>query len=226
MEEPRFPAYGEFALIYERSVDPQGLAPAAWRPTLPLSERESTWLQWRSETISIINRTLWPSWDTASNNWHAADESQMLGLTLADFDLFERLEATKILDTFPQTSTSAASIPSHRQYFTDEDTAKLGERYFFYDHTLPATQLDKLPSDLRAGLKDKAGSVSIQFKQIIQRPRAYQVAKLLGRPHTFELAITSMTSSMTSGHCFQGCFIAASIYEAWLTRGYIRTARK
>ncbi|KSV76025.1 hypothetical protein N185_16385 [Sinorhizobium sp. GW3] len=218
--EIKFPAYGEFATVYQNSVNPQALAPAAWRPNLPQAERESSWKQWRSETLAIINSTLWPQWDENSHDWLNGDYDKMLALTLADFEQFARLHAAGVFDAAPKTPVSAASIPTHRQYFVDEDTGKLGERYYFYDHSLPSAQLEKLPTDLRAGLKDKAGSVSIQFKQFVQRPRAYQVAKLLGRPHNFELAATSMTSSMTSGHCFQGCLAAACIYEAWIARGF------
>lgn len=223
MAEVRFPPYGAFAAVYENSVDASALAPPAWSPQLPLAEREATWTRWRDETVEIITKTLWPKWNPADQDWLNGDASHMLALTLADFDLFGQINSLGLLETMPQTSVSAASIPSHRQYFLDEDTGKLGDRYYFYDHTLPASQLEMLPGDLRAGLKEKAGSVSIQFKQLIQRPRAYQVAKILGRAHKFELAATSMTSSMTSGHCFQGCFLAASIYEAWLNRGFAPT---
>ncbi|MBD2055325.1 hypothetical protein H6F88_04675 [Oculatella sp. FACHB-28] len=218
-----YPPYGQFARIYKESVDPASLAPNAWRPALPQFEREQTWLEWRNETIKLINETLWPQWDQTASAWFNPDHNRMHALTTADFELFSTIDGPAVLDQRPDTPVAAASIPTHRQYFVDEDTAKLGDRYFFYDVTLPSQQLDKLPSDLRQALKDKAGSVSIQIKQLLQRPRAYQVAKLIGQEHRFELAATSMTSSMSSGHCFQGCLAAAGIYEAWLQRGYAPT---
>lgn len=218
-----FPPYGEFARIYRDSVDPVALAPNAWRPSLPRDEREQTWFEWRTETISLINDTLWPQWSGSVNTWVNPNAAAMEKLTHADFDLFDELNKLDVLDKQPSSPVSAASIPTHRQYFIDEDTAKLGERYYFYDTTLPSSQLDKFLPDLRAALKEKAGSVSIQFKQLLQRPRAYQVAKMLGREHRFELAATSMTSSMSSGHCFQGCLVAVGVYEAWLLRGFVPT---
>lgn len=221
-----FPPYGQFARIYRESVDPHVLAPIAWRPILPTEEREATWIQWRTDTVELINVTLWPQWDETSANWLNGDAAKMQAITLADFELFAKIQNSGILDRQPVSPIAAMSIPSHRQYFVDEDTGKLGERYYFYDTKLPTAQLEKIIPDLRQTLKDKAGSVSIQIKQMLQRPRAYQVAKLFGQEHRFELAATSMTSSMSSGHCFQGCLVSAGIYEAWLTRGYTPTAEQ
>lgn len=219
-----FPPYGEFARVYRESVDPTSLAPIAWRQGLSKSERESTWLEWRNETVKLISETLWPQWSETQKNWINPDNAAMEALTLADFDLFGELGKSGVFDSQPISPVAAASIPTHRQYFVDEDSAKLGERFYFYDTTLPAAQLEMILPDLRTALKDKAGSVSIQIKQLLQRPRAYQVAKILGRDHKFELAITSMTSSMSSGHCFQGCLIAVGIYDAWIQRGYVPTS--
>lgn len=221
-----FPPYGEFARIYRESVDPTTLAPSAWRPALSKPERERTWLDWRDETVGLINATLWPQWDTSASAWMNPNPAAMEALTLSDFSMFDETHKSGVLDAQPASPLAAASIPTHRQYFVDEDTAKLGDRYYFYDTTLPSSQLDKVSTDLRAALKEKAGSVSIQVKHLLQRPRAYQVAKVLGREHRLELAATSMTSSMSSGHCFQGCFVAVGIYEAWLQRGFTPTPQQ
>jgi hypothetical protein len=215
-----YPAYGQFARVYKDSVDVNSLAPEMWRPSVSKPEREASWMAWRDETVRIINETLWPSWDETTQSWRAANINQMDALTIADFELFSSINAVGMLDLQPSSPVAATAIPTHRQYFVDEDTAKLGERYNFYDTTLPTEQLEKIVPDLKFALKQKAGSVSIQIKTVLQRPRAYQVAKIMGREHKFELAVTSMTSSMSSGHCFQGCLAAAGIYEAWLSRGF------
>lgn len=221
-----FPPYGVFARIYRDSVDPNALAPVVWRPDLPTAEREKTWLDWRYQTVELITSTLWPMWDDASSTWKNGDSSKMMALTLADFGLFDMIHQDGVFDRQPVSPVAAASIPTHRQYFVDEDTSKLADRYHFYDTTLPSAQLEKVLPDLRRSLSEKTSSLSIQVKQLIQRPRAYQVAKMLNREHRFELALTSMTSSMSSGHCFQGCFISAGIYESWLLRGFHPTAEQ
>jgi PAP2 superfamily len=218
-----FPPYGEFARVYRESVNPTELAPNAWRPELAKPERERTWLEWRAETVRLITSTLWPQWSETHKNWLNPDFAAMESLTIADFDLFKELNASGVLDAQPTSPVAAASIPTHRQYFIDEDTAKLGDRYYFYDTTLPTAQLEKVLPDIRTALKEKTGSVSIQIKELLQRPRPYQVAKILGREHRFELATTSMTSSMSSGHCFQGCLVAVGIYETWIKRGFAPT---
>lgn len=221
-----FPPYGQFARIYVSSVDPNSLAPNHWRPDCPKVERESSFLDWRNETVRIINRVLWPSWDAAESSWIEPNIDRMKELTEADFEGFDTLNSEAALDGRPATPVSATSIPTHLQYFVDEDTSKLGARYFFYDPTLPASELERFVTDLGESLVEKAGSISIQVKTIIQRPRAYQVAKIMGRTHRFELAETSMTSSMSSGHCFQGCLAAAGVYSAWLQRGFTPTDKQ
>ncbi|WP_431113359.1 hypothetical protein [Variovorax paradoxus] len=88
-------------------------------------------MDWRTETVRLINQMLWPSWDEATGSWLQPDLARMQALTLADSDLFATSNAHGILDKSPSTPVVAASIPTHRQYFVDEGSGKLGERYFF-----------------------------------------------------------------------------------------------
>jgi hypothetical protein len=220
----QFPPYGQLSRFYLDMVVPGSLAPISWRPQLPPPERESTYLQWRRETVELINQVLWPAWDDASSSWRNGDHEKMLALTLADFQLYSKIEASRVFYRTPNSPVRAASIPSHHDYFEDEDTAQFGERYYFYDTTLPSDQLALVIPALKQTLENKAGSVSIQIKKLLQRPRAYQVAKLLGHKHKYEYAASSMTPSMSSGHCFEGCLIAAGIFEAWLSRSYNPTS--
>jgi hypothetical protein len=218
-----FPPYGRFSRLYQDGVKPKALAPTCWRPTLPVREREKSYLEWRQDTVALINQALWPMWDATAGTWLRGDSSKMMALTLADFELFSVLENAAVFDLQPESPVCAASIPSHRAFFLDEDSPRFGERYNFYDTTLPTRPLANLIPDLQFALKNMAGSVSIQIKQLLQRPRAYQVAEMLGREHKYEYAATSMTSSMSSGHCFEGCLIAAGICEKWLSCDYSPT---
>jgi hypothetical protein len=212
----QFPPYGRFAREYQDTVHAGSLAPPSWRPALAAVEREASFLEWRNETISLINDFLWPQWDVASSSWLNGNHSDMMTLTLADFKLFSEIEHSGVFYDQPVSPVGAASIPSHREYFEDEDTGQFANRYHFYDTTLPSGRLAKIVPDFKEILKKKTGSVSIQIKQLLQRPRAYQIAEMLGRGHKYELATTSMTSSMSSGHCFEGCLVAVGIFETWL----------
>lgn len=213
----QFPPYGDFALNYQKVVHPDSLAPPSWRPSLPAPEREATYLTWRTETVALINKVLWPQWDSVSSQWLNGDEGAMMALTLADFRLFAEIRRSEVFYDQPVSPVRAAAIPTHAEYFIDEDTGLFAERYSFYDTTLSRERLAKIIPDFKESLKTKAGSVSIQIKQLLQRPRAYQIAKLLGREHKYEFANTSMTSSMSSGHCLEGCLIAVGIFEQWLS---------
>jgi hypothetical protein len=220
-----FPPYGEFPTRYNDLINPAALAPPAWRPNS--TDRETTWGAWRDATLVIINQKLWPQWDSAQCDWISPDLPAMHALTNCDFDLLAQIQQSGLLNQKPATPVSAASIPSHKEFFVDEDTAKIGTRYFFYDTTLPGEQLQFFlngPTNFGDILRQKCGSASIQFKQKIQRPRAYQVAKLMGRAHRWENATTSLTASMSSGHCFEGCLLGAGIYERWLQTGFAPTA--
>src|SRR5579872_2736275 len=170
-----FPPYGQFSRMYEDAVTPGSLAPPAWRPNLPPLERESTFLKWRQDTVHLITHVLWPQWDASSHKWLNPDHHRMTDLTMADFDVYADIEKSQIFEKTPVSPVGAASIPTHREYFLDEDGAQFGARYYFYDSTLPSEQLSNFLPDLKSALKNKAGSISVQIKQLIQRPRAYQV---------------------------------------------------
>jgi hypothetical protein len=226
-----WPAYGALARAYADSITSAPLAPPAWKDGTDPASREATWLAWREKTLGYINADLWPRWDEASSEWVSPDIAKMQALTDADLALLKVLNNDKkLLDTRPTPPNAAVAIPLHRQFFLDEDgatgSAPLGTRYVTYDVTLPPEQVNKLPAGMIESLKAKCGSASLQFKSQLQRPRAYQVAKLLGVPHLWELAATSMSPSMSSGHCLQGCMMAAGVYEMWLSSGFAPDAKQ
>jgi hypothetical protein len=68
-----------------------------------------------------------------------------------------------------------------------------------------------VPAETVTALKDAIrksvvgfGPGPLRFKELFQRPRPYQAAYLLNRPYSFELARSSMTPSMLSGHGLTG----------------------
>jgi hypothetical protein len=225
MRDFQFPPYGEFDRGYIEGINPHVLFPLAWRPHLTLDQRKESWLHWRRETLRLINELLWPRWDTETCAWIDPNLDLMIRLTERDFTLFGEIAGDAILHKQPKTAVSSKATPSHFDFFQDEDSGALGVRYNYYDVTLPMAQLAavtnyKVVLDAKAG----SGSVSLQFKQQLQRPRAYQVAQLMGKRHFYERAATSTTPSMSSGHCFQACILMAGIYESWLSDGFTPTS--
>lgn len=218
----QWPPYGELARAYRESIEKTGLVPPDWSEGTEPQERERLWLAWRESVLAVINETLWPRWDESTQAWRNADSARMHALTEADFSLFQIInEEMRFLDRPPATPNAAAGIPPHRRFFLDEDgEGVLGERYLTYDTTLPLKYVTAIPQQLSQSLKAKTGSASLQFKSQLQRPRAYQVAKLLGKTHTWEVAATSMSPSMSSGHSLQGCMMAAGVFENWLQSGF------
>lgn len=146
MSSFEFPPYGEMDRGYIEGINPRALAPAAWRPNLSAEERETTWIEWRGETLRLINKTLWPQWDPEANTWIDPNFEAMRSLTERDFSLFHEQLADDILHSRPDTPVSSAAIPNHFDFFQDEDSGSLGVRYNYYDITLPVLQLNSISS--------------------------------------------------------------------------------
>lgn len=217
-----FPPYGALARAYQDSITSAPLPPPAWNQGSDVDSRDQTWRAWRERVLAVINAVLWPQWNEEAHQWVSPDLNRMTALTEADFSILTILnEENRLLDTRPTPRNAATAIPTHRQFFVDEDgTRPIGERYITYDVTLPAEHVSSMPSTMLIALKDKAGSTSLQFKSRLQRPRAYQIAKMMGRTHYWELAATSMSPSMSSGHSLQGCLMVGGVYEHWMESGF------
>lgn len=218
-----FYPYGNIARPYLESIDKNMLFPDNWFKNLSINERQSKWIDWRNETETIINKVLWPSWDYLKNEWISGDNQKMIELTKSDLVLLKEIHSLGILKNYPRTKVSSNSIPSHYEYFDDEDNSKLGINYSFYDTTLPRQLILTFAKDLVESLKSSIGSTSMQFKSLFQRPRAYQISRVFGTDFTFELAKTSMSPSMSSGHSLQGLLMCAGVYDKWLNNGYTPT---
>lgn len=217
----QFPPYGQFARVYNDSVLPGSLAPPNFRTDLAPPLRAAEWDRWFAETLTLLTSTLWPAWNRQANHWDGADEARMTALTLADLAIMPSLRGQ--LTARPTSTTATAWIPTHLDFFSDEDSGKLGERYASYDATLAPARAVAVAADVRNSIRDNTGSSSIQFKQRLVRPRPYQTALMFGSPLVLELAATSMTSSISSGHCLQGCVGVAGVYGLWLTQGSVST---
>lgn len=203
------------------------LVPPDWAPEAPEPERERSWRSWRTGAISTINDLLWPSWDADRRIWRNADVKRMQQLTDADFALFDRIIQTdKAMDERPTPPNPAADLPTHRALYLEEDGAQpFGARYERYDSTLDAERARAVAQQIKTALRSKVGSSGLQFKAELQRPRPYQMCVLLGyADFAHELAITSMTPSMSSGHSQQGCLAGAAVYEYWLKSGFTPSA--
>jgi membrane-associated phospholipid phosphatase len=201
-----FPAYGYFPIDHTLSDS----APTDWRS-------HTNWLVWRAETVALLNQLLWPSWDAVNQTWQSPNQAQMLALTMADLSLLRKIQLLNLLERQPQTPVSNPNIHPQITYFIDEDRGDFAENYAGYDTTLDVARLQFIQQNADRLWLPKLGDASLQFKYILQRPRPYQVAFLLGKQLTPRLAFTSMTGSLPSGHALEGCLVAMAVFDHWLT---------
>lgn len=191
---------------YEESIGGDGSPPRDWRGTEP-------WPQWRGKVVDLIAQALWPRYDRATG-WQGAATTRMLDLTRADFTLLQALRPVHQQQTPIGTGTTPHAVLMELEDdgdVTDDNGVVLKDRSL--DKTLrlyltgladPAA-VDHLAKTFIRGLYFKSGSVDLQLKRSFQRPRAYQMAYLMGEDwFTHNHAKSAVSPALISGHCFQG----------------------
>jgi len=180
--------------------------PPDWRPHPPLDS--PTYMQWREATIRQIATTLWPIYDADESAW---DSRAVADLFDADFSLLASLHSQLGLPIRGWFSTAV----THSDMFAEEDDGKIGfgHDYSRYDPTLVPLARDQFRSVLQAGYLNKVGTIPLQFKQVFQRPRPWQVAFIQGRStYQYRFAASADTPSLVSGHCLQGSLGVCNVF--------------
>jgi hypothetical protein len=176
--------------------------PAHWQ------DNEMPWRSWRSRVIDVIDGLLWPAYQRGGVRWISTEIHE---LHEADFALLAALH-----DFFPRAIEAACTTTvRHADFFDDEDQhgIALGRGYERYDPQLSHDARQQIPGIVLEALRDKAGTVSTQLKQVFQRPRPYQVALLQDRAEFRHVAATTAnTPSLISGHCFQGAMTGCNMF--------------
>lgn len=163
------------------------------------------WAKWLQDMATELAQVLWPRFDAANHAWLGAAGKTMLGLTEADLTLMAKLAAYLIA---PATLDAKPLDLTHLKAFEMEDEPRPSDpRYASLDSYVP-----KLAPEALEGLKNAIkqhlldlGPAPLRFKELMQRPRAYQVAFLLGvKDFRYQHARSAVSPSMISGHAMQG----------------------
>lgn len=197
---------------------------------LPLDvKRQESWDNFLEETMGIVNRTLWPKWDPTKGEWTSGGvtHKEMSFLTEADFEVLDRMPLKhRGLDFKPDLPSIDPACPVHRKFFEQEDDRNsnepVGFSYAMYDTSAPPEIKTNFAQWWSEGMRAKEGSptsVSMQFKVLLQRPRAFQIALLQKRlNYVHEFAFTGFTPAMSSGHALQGLIGTGGVMEQALAR--------
>jgi hypothetical protein len=197
----QFPPWGIMDENLLADIDPP--IPLDWELDNGQDPTYDQWIDWVKDLVNHIRTLIWPQTDLV-----------LPGLLKADFDLLHALHPSMGL---PINSALPTTV-QHYDFFAQEDDPNVafGKGYEAYDDTLPKHVMDNFTTVLTAGIADKVGSVDLQLKNRIQRPRAYQVALIQGRNHFRYLsAATANTPSMVSGHCLQGSIAGCTAFATW-----------
>ncbi len=202
--------------IEQRLLPPYGYVNAtyAWDnetrrvpDTFAIDGRAGTPREWRNFVEAITTELaefLWPKFDQSSQTWTGRADATKMALTVADLNLWREVLLPKLVE--PVGVSDPKKTVTHKSMFQDEDETKPGLPYPTLDFYLPKVPLETLTA-LKDAIKKSVvgfGPAPLRFKELFQRPRPYQAAFILNRPHSFELARSSMTPSMLSGHCLTG----------------------
>jgi hypothetical protein len=171
--------------------------PRDWRSLTGGVRNLANWRRWRNGVIADIAGLLWPIYQPGGSAWSG---QRIAHLFDADFRLFPRLHL--MLDK----PVIAGSAATHSDFFTEEDSGTIlfGSGYQRYDPTLSRKVRYRIPDSFNAGIINKVASLDLQMKLFFQRPRAYQVALIQGRPRFHHRwGRTANTPSLVSGHCLE-----------------------
>lgn len=219
----QFPPYGFMVREYAEDIGDGGGAP-------PEDWHGGDWPTWRGKVLQLLTTTLWPRFDRDKGIWVGAAASSMAAMTNADFVLLEELRAT--LDT----PAGLAAPMTHFELFQLEDEPDAvitlpdtGDGRFTVTHDrsvdrtlreylrgiLPTATVEPVARGYAAQGYRKFGSLDLQLKQELLRPRPYQTALLLKRDwFTHQWAKSAVSPSMISGHAFQGSMAGVAAFYA------------
>lgn len=163
------------------------------------------WAQWLRDMAAELAEVLWPCFDAGTGTWQGTAAKAMLSLTTVDLSLMAKLAAHLSL---PATLDGKPLDLTHLKAFEIEDEPRPSDpRYASLDAYLPKLvpeALEALKNAIKQHLVD-LGPAPLRLKELMQRPRAYQVALLLGlKDFRYQHARSAVSPSMISGHAMQG----------------------
>lgn len=206
-----YPPYGHMVLEWEKLT---------YEPKQPDDWQGPDYREWLDQMAEILSAVLWPRYIKKDRRWRGKAVALMDDVTQADFALFKVFR--------PMIGADAGLGDDSTQYqlfqLEDESDAKDSNGQILLDRSVDASlrkylagkvsaeQAENLASNYITGIKVKAGRIDLDLKVHMQRPRAYQVAWLLGIDFTHQHAKSAVTPSMISGHCQEMLMAGAAAF--------------
>jgi hypothetical protein len=210
----QFPPYGTINDHFLDAMNEHSSWPTNWisppGASVPISKQ---WSDWKDETLKIISRVLWPLRDPKSG-WHGESVRNMEALTRID------LELCRVLHGQLEENVGGTNITNRAMFETEDPSGGIPGTLIPSYTSFPYRIAEKIPRIMSVSLDAKAAPAAPQLKAVIQRPRPYQTALLLGISNYRWLRATSADSpSMVCGHCYEGGLMVGGLMERLLIEG-------
>ena len=204
-----FPPYGQMPAPLERLIGGGVEKPSDWHAF-------DEWPGWHLKLVRLINIVLWPTYDHAAGKWTDGPAvALMQPLTEADFRLLLKLR--RVLDE--SVGERALFIMEDLSSVVDSGKVVL-ERGLprtlrqYLDSHAGTTAIESLAQGYLRGVVAKSGHFGLEVKRLLQRPRAYQMSKIMGvAGFSSEDANSAVTPAMISGHCMQTCMAGIAAFD-------------
>jgi hypothetical protein len=213
----KIPPYG-FMNQDDMAVINNPTKPAGWR------ESQGSFDKWFEDTFRTIQKYLWPSFDEDTKTWVGESKDSMEELTKTDLTLLRRLYSAQpdAIDRPVDAPIGLQPLKTQHELFSEEDlhVTNWGISYNTYDGTFTDTQVSNLVAIITRALGKREGNVILRMKYLLRRPRAYQMATLLGfEDFKYYEALSADTPSMCHGHCAQGLLLVGAVMERFILSG-------
>jgi hypothetical protein len=217
MRNFEFPAWG--VLNTQDQDDIKVLRfPKDWKMLSGEKDIESSWSLWLQGVADDLAEFLWPRYESSTSTWIGRAANLSIELTKADFLVLRELRQHLEI---PIKSTVVTTVPN-LDFFKREDQGLWGVDHAIYDPTLPHKVRQALYGQMMKALEPKCGTCDLQLKAILQRPRPYQVAAMLGiKVFQHILATSATTPSMISGHCLQSVMACTQVFLEWRSNSIV-----
>jgi len=212
-----FPPYGYMNATYMWDVKTRRVPTQFMVHGRPGTDQE--WTDTVAELVGELAAFLWPQYNRTTRLWNGAAQSHSRELTEADLSLLR----DPLMDELDKPARDTDF--THKKMFEDEDDPKPPAPYPPLDSYFPDAPADLAPAVRDALMKSLGGfgPAPLRFKELLQRPRPYQMAFWLDHPgaeYPLQLAASSMTPSILSGHALQALIGGCGSYLA--TRSKLR----
>lgn len=174
---------------------------------------EQAWEEALAEMAGLLAKHLWPRW--TGTRWDGAATEWMVELTDADLSVMKELRPAHLQAVRQQAGVKAplATGRLHASFFRVEDDPAEKLPVFAYltqadrsalVNAAGAAGLSPFDDQILYWMDAHCTAPTLPVKDMMQRPRPYQVASCWNVEFTYERAVGAVTSALPSGHCIQG----------------------